>query len=154
SQETAQDNAFLDSWSPGPSDSGSPHRTLSASTGSSSCMLCHQGTFGFGPFTVFAIGTDLTNDHPVGVQLPSTTTFDFNDPGTTVPGLKFFDVDRDGRADTNEVRFYDTGEGYEVECASCHDPHGVKSGGSGAFIPSFLRVSNAGSNLCLTCHAK
>jgi predicted CXXCH cytochrome family protein len=33
-----------------------------------------------------------------------------------------------------------------VECSSCHDPHGTR--------PLFLRVSNDGSRLCLTCHDK
>ncbi len=33
-----------------------------------------------------------------------------------------------------------------IECSSCHDPH--------ASSASFLRVSNAGSQLCLTCHTK
>ena len=156
SQETGQNDAFLDTWSPGPGDSGSPHRKLSSSTGSDSCMLCHQSSFAFGPFTVFAIGTDLTNDHPIGVQLPSSATYDFNAPDGTSPGMKFFEAGvANGRADKNEVRFYDTGEGYEVECASCHDPHGVPSAGrSSELIPSFLRVSNTGSTLCLTCHSK
>ena len=33
-----------------------------------------------------------------------------------------------------------------VECASCHDPHSTN--------PTFLRIPNSGSNVCLTCHAK
>lgn len=33
-----------------------------------------------------------------------------------------------------------------VECSSCHDPHGTNK--------LFLRVSNEGSRLCLTCHDK
>ncbi|MGK7346014.1 MAG: cytochrome c3 family protein, partial [Candidatus Nitrospinota bacterium M3_3B_026] len=91
-----------------------------------------------------------------GVELPDTNTYDFNAPTATDGSLKFFDLDADGRADSNEVRFYDSGggDGYEVECASCHDPHGV-DGGGGALIPSFLRVNNNNaSSLCLTCHDK
>ncbi|MGK7346405.1 MAG: cytochrome c3 family protein, partial [Candidatus Nitrospinota bacterium M3_3B_026] len=97
-----------------------------------------------------------TDDHPVGVNLPDTNTYDFKEPTATDGALKFFDGDGDGRADPDEVRFYDTGEGYEVECASCHDPHGVESAGPGSeFIPSFLRVNNNNaSSLCLTCHDK
>lgn len=34
-----------------------------------------------------------------------------------------------------------------VECASCHDPHTSENA-------AFLRISNAGSSLCLTCHVK
>ena len=49
----------------------------------------------------------------------------------------------------------DTGDGFEVECASCHDPHGVPSDGAGStFNPAFLRVANSESNLCLSCHVK
>ena len=33
-----------------------------------------------------------------------------------------------------------------VECGSCHDPHSAN--------PLFLRVTNQGSKLCLTCHDK
>jgi cytochrome c553 len=72
-----------------------------------------------------------------------------------------------------------SGEGSEVECASCHDSHGVPSAGAGSrFNPSFLRVNNGigegmnydgntpttagisgivsdgASALCQTCHAK
>ena len=78
-------------------------------------------------------------------------------PTATTASLKFYDANGNSRADSNEIRFYNTGEGYEVECASCHDPHGVPSGGPGTntlLRPSFLRVSNAGSAVCLTCHNK
>ena len=61
----------------------------------------------------------------------------------------------EGQADSNEIRLYNSGEGYEVECATCHDPHGVPSGGPGSiFNPTFLRVSNVGSGVCLSCHTK
>jgi predicted CXXCH cytochrome family protein len=33
-----------------------------------------------------------------------------------------------------------------VECASCHDPHTAN--------PTFLRIANAGSAVCLACHIK
>lgn len=50
---------------------------------------------------------------------------------------------------------YNTGGGFEVECAPCHDPHGVPSAGAGSpFIGTFLRIANAESALCLTCHTK
>ncbi len=39
-----------------------------------------------------------------------------------------------------------TGEVPFIECSSCHDPHTDSQ--------LFLRVSNAGSRLCLTCHDK
>ncbi len=153
-QKTSQSDAFLDTW---PSAAGT-HRNLDGAAGSDSCLYCHSsgGLVPSIPFDVFAIGTDLTDDHPVGVGLPNGAVYDFNTPGGVSGNLRFFDGDGDGRADSNELRFYDTGDGYEVECASCHDPHGVTTSGgqTGPLVPSFLRVSNSDSGLCLTCHDK
>ena len=104
-------------------------------------------------FTVFSIGTDLKNDHPVGVTFPTINGngTDFNTPGGTKGSASFFDMDGDTSMDKEDIRVY----GGKVECASCHDPHGVQSGGpSSQFKPTFLRVDNAGSALCLTCHIK
>ena len=56
---------------------------------------------------------------------------------------------------TFQHHFYDSGNGFRVECASCHDPHGVPAKGGGPFFnKTFMRVSNDGSDLCLTCHIK
>lgn len=144
----------------------------------SKCTLCHNqdiAGLSMDDFNIFTMGTDLRDDHPVGVLYPDTYTpaADFNEPDVKLPGnMAFFDTNGNNRADPDEVRMYDSGEGYEVECASCHDPHGVPSGGSGTntrFSPSFLRVnngigashdgntgivSNGPSALCLTCHTK
>ncbi|HJV26148.1 MAG TPA: cytochrome c3 family protein [Aromatoleum sp.] len=120
------------------------------------CLACHSsGAGALGAtatdFTVFAIGTDLTNDHPVGVQFP--TGADWNSTAVTKGKIKFFDLNGNGRPDKNELRFYDSGQGFEVECASCHDPHGVQGAGA-TFLPTFLRVTPEGSAICLTCHVK
>lgn len=140
------------------------HRTLLE------CMACHAsdgGALGLGTgvatdFSVFVIGTDLKNDHPVGVLFPavSGTGTDWNTPsGTVTRGAnvtKFFDQDpTDGRMDKGEIRLYDDGNGASVECASCHDPHGVPSAGNGTVInATFLRKSNTASAVCMTCHNK
>ncbi len=155
-QASSQNTAFLNAWSnPSGIDATDNHEGLNA-TG---CLSCHNpaGQAQAPDFTVFAIGTDLTNDHPVGIRYP--TTFgeggDFKPPAVSSGNLAFFDSDGNGRADSKNVRLYNTGEGYEVECASCHDPHGVPSGGPGSvFNPSFLRVANTNSALCQTCHNK
>lgn len=127
------------------------------------CLVCHSpaGAGAAFPtaydFTAFAIGTDLRNDHPVGIRFPPNAGpgTDFNDPPRKEARLAYFDTNADGRPAPGEVRLYNTGEGYEVECASCHDPHGVPSAGAGStFNPTFLRVSNSGSAVCLTCHSK
>ncbi|MDH5539743.1 MAG: cytochrome c3 family protein [Rhizobacter sp.] len=127
------------------------------------CLVCHNpaGAGAAFPtaydFSAFAIGTDLRNDHPVGIRFPPAAGpgTDFNDPPRKEVRLAYFDNNANGRADGNEIRLYNSGEGYEVECASCHDPHGVPSAGAGSsFNATFLRVGNAGSAVCLTCHSK
>lgn len=162
-QQTAQNNSFLNaSWN-NPADSGGgggPDAT--SHLGMASCMACHSrgSVVGAGAtdFTAFVLGTDLRDDHPVGVRYPTTGPgVDFNAPTATRGNIRFFDTNGNGRPDKNEIRLYDSGDGYEVECASCHDPHGVGpgAGGSGGpFNKTFLRVSNSGSAVCLSCHVK
>ncbi len=160
-QATTQNNTFLNTWTNASGPDASVHIGLDAVTPGNGCLACHAsgaGLVGAGAtdFNIFATGTDLRNDHPVGVRFPTIGPgVDFNPTNATQPTVKWFDLDADNRLDTNEVRVYDSGNGYAVECASCHDPHGVRSGGAGsAFKPSFLRVTNVGSQLCLTCHIK
>ncbi len=125
------------------------------------------------------LGTDLSNDHPIGIQYCGGG---LTGSGTTVSG-----VCRDGDFTTlqtqvvnaNQVFWVDTGAagkqrtdlplysrsgadaglGPLVECASCHDPH-VSAGqagptGTGQIAgATFLRISNASSAVCTTCHVK
>lgn len=153
-QQTSVNTTFLDSWA-GPGGTAG-HATLTQC--STACHNASSVPFGGSDFSVFIIGADLKDDHPVGVLYPASIVpgVDFAEPTVKNARLAFFDTNVNGRADTNEIRMYDTGGGYEVECASCHDPHGVPSAGPGSrFIPSFLRVNNAAqSKLCLTCHVK
>lgn len=130
------------------------------------CLACHAP--GTGPvggaatdFTVFVIGADLRNDHPVGVNYPTTNggTTDWKTPaGTVTRGAvvtTFFDENANGRMDKGDIRLYGSDTDSRVECASCHDPHGVAPGGVGtAMLPTFLRKTNTGSTVCLTCHNK
>ena len=127
------------------------------------CLVCHNpnGAGAAFPtaydFTAFALGTDLRNDHPVGIRFPTVAGpgTDFNEPPRRGARLAFFDSNANNRADGDEIRLYNSGEGYEVECASCHDPHGVPSAGPGSsFNPTFLRIPNTGSAVCRTCHSK
>jgi hypothetical protein len=174
------DTAFLDSWIPPGDDptNWGGHMTLgdkrvdvtvwadgkpfTYQTYDNSCLSCHApGTHTFATdFRAAAIGTDLRNDHPVGVTFPATTGTgtDWNTPASRIVNgqtVKFFDDTANGRMDKNEIRLYDSGNGPSVECASCHDPHGVPSAGAGSkFFPTFMRKSNVGSALCLTCHSK
>ncbi len=159
-QATSQNNTFLNAWNNARGPDATVHVGLDPVPGAG-CLACHSagaGVVGAGAtdFSVFVIGTDLRNDHPVGVRFPATGPgVDFNPTTAQRTGLRWYDSNGNGFPDTREVRLYDSGDGPEVECASCHDPHGVPSGGAGAaFNPSFLRVANTASALCLTCHAK
>lgn len=159
-QASSQDNGFLNAWNNASGLDATVHIGLNP-TASAGCLACHSsaaGVVGAGAadFTVFAIGTDLRNDHPVGVRYPATGPgVDFRTPTTTRGDMRFFDANGNGRPDTKEVRMYAAGGEFRVECASCHDPHGVPSAGQGStFNRSFLRVANAGSALCMTCHVK
>ncbi len=162
SQETTQSNAFLNSWNNARGPDATSHMSLSA-TG---CLSCHVNngnpddpgiTAGAADFTAFVIGTDLRNDHPVGIRFPTTNGAgtDWKSPTGTRGSITYFDSNTNGSFDKGDIRLYDTGEGAEVECASCHDPHGVPSGAPGSpFNRTFLRVANTGSAVCLSCHTK
>lgn len=129
------------------------------------------------------IGVDLKNDHPVGIQYaggPTATSLpaagtdytgfkdaDFNTAksvalnGTTV---WYVDTGTAGRQKTDMQLYTRTESAYAggsgagsniastvaqpyVECASCHDPHTSAA-------PTFLRIANTGSAVCLACHIK
>lgn len=121
------------------------------------CLSCHDGSIAFdsllnGPGSGAAvpgdwawnngtnvmpagglttIGTDLTNDHPIGVTYDNTLDTAFNPAADVIAaGLPLYGTSND-----------------QVECGSCHDPHSTAN-------PTFLRMSNAQSALCTTCHIK
>ena len=110
---------------------------------------------------VFMLGTDLSNDHPIGMNYAGCTGTgsvtavgagcdpDFHPATQTTNGngtAKFY-VGASAVMKQN-MRLYGTSAtAATVECASCHDPHSDVN-------PTFLRISNTGSAVCLTCHAK
>jgi len=119
------------------------------------CLSCHDGTIGLDVITNppntftgtvpgttpgtntmpagFALlGTDLRNDHPISVTYDNALDPMFNSKASvTSAGLRLFG---DGTTD-------------KVQCASCHNPHDNTN-------EPFLRISNASSALCNTCHIK
>lgn len=123
------------------------------------------------------LGTDLSNDHPIGIQycgggLSGTGTAvsgscrdsDFVLPLTQVINSnQVFWVETGGpgkqRTDLPLYQRTTGGLGPLVECGSCHDPH-VSSGQSGpagtgtTSGETFLRVGNGGSAVCRACHVK
>jgi predicted CXXCH cytochrome family protein len=118
------------------------------------------------------IGKDLKNDHPIGIQYGgggltvTAPTGQLKDADFKVPsnadinGTKVWWVDTEATANgtrqKSDMLLYTRAAtaGYTgqteaepfVECASCHDPHTTNQ--------TFLRVSNAGSAVCLACHVK
>jgi predicted CXXCH cytochrome family protein len=112
------------------------------------CLSCHDGTVGLDviinvpnsysgaaavgttmPGGLIAnLGTDLRNDHPISVTYDPTRDTKFNSAASVATG---------------GLVLYSG----KVQCGSCHNPHTEE------FKP-FLRKSNSGSAVCLTCHIK
>ena len=120
--------------------------------------------------TIAMLGTDLSNDHPIGVEycggpvggsIGTCRDADFVTPtaaaGQMATGPWWVDTG-DGTAGSRQktdMILYAAkadrtpdGVGPQVECASCHDPHSTNG--------LFLRRTNgnAGSVTCLSCHVK
>ena len=114
---------------------------LAADTTSILCLSCHDGTVALDSFggvvggtTISGpalLGTDLTNDHPINVDLSIATP----------------QYDTVANAQGKGVTF---GTGGIVNCASCHDVHN----NGGVAGSGLLRVTTTGSQLCLACHLK
>jgi predicted CXXCH cytochrome family protein len=161
------------------------------------CLSCHDGTQamdtlinepGSGKITAFSdgnawignssptgiadLGTNLNNDHPIGIQYGgggqsagANESATLKDPdfkmtqnakinGTTVWWVDTA-VGTTGTREKEDMQLYtrtstDTGIAGPaqpfVECASCHDPHSTNA--------TFLRIPNDNSDVCLACHTK
>ncbi len=111
------------------------------------CLSCHDGTvaldsYGSDSGTHFmtgapALGTDLSNDHPVSVYWNHQTL----DHATPCSNCHL------GHSPTQYVGlpFYNR----YLECATCHEPHNR--------FPAYtkmLRMPLGGSAICLSCHGK
>lgn len=134
-------------------------------TGSSKlCLSCHDGATALDSFggnvgaTVMsgssAIGGDaasLSNDHPISITY--NTALSVTDPGLHDPASRNVTIGLGGdKARTGTVAALMTSGG-KVQCTSCHDVHNGSVGAGTNFVP-FLKVSKAGSAICLTCHNK
>ena len=131
-----------------------------------------------GTTTIAMLSQALSNDHPVGIEYcggcitgsasaiaGSCTDTDFLTPTTrNINGQQVFYVNTaiggsDERQKTDIILYTRDFSGVggdpvapSVECASCHDPH-VESKDAATQV-AFLRVSQAGSGVCLACHNK
>ncbi len=96
------------------------------------CERCHSDLYSGRPRTL-VLGTNLGDDHPISMNYPTPAEDpDFNTPPDPQNGWG-----------EHNIRLVNG----RVECVSCHDVHNPD-------IPPFLNVSNSGSALCFTCHAK
>jgi predicted CXXCH cytochrome family protein len=106
-----------------------------ANNGAGTCGACH--TTVNPEILQAAVGTDLSNDHPV--------SFVYNDALATADGeLAVPSTALSGKGGTIDHDLL--WNGY-FECSSCHDVHNPTN-------RPFLYRSNDGSELCLTCHIK
>ncbi|MGE0449370.1 MAG: hypothetical protein AB7Q29_07285 [Vicinamibacterales bacterium] len=94
------------------------------------------------------IGTDLRNDHPVAIQYKTAYDADTTHyRAATLSGSKLFVSNAGVQLPLYGTTLADA----TVECASCHDAHNNSLNGTNG---GFLRVSNANSAMCSTCHNK
>lgn len=127
------------------------------------CLACHDGTVSgplngpnVGNITIggasmsatASLGTDMSNDHPIGMNLGATP--ETNPSSTVNSGLRTLAQIRtnfgnedpfEGGVEMDNINF--------MWCSSCHDVHD-----SDPLMKPFLRISNVGSALCKACHIK
>lgn len=112
------------------------------------CLSCHDGVtaidnYGGNGGTGIVItgprafGSDLTDDHPIGIVYPTDRPTEYNDPTGFAPGIN----------GGPGVRLVEIDGADRVECTSCHEPHNNGLG-------NFLRVPLLESYICLQCHIK
>lgn len=131
------------------------------------CLGCHDGQTGLDSFSgrtgsqqlgdannplVNAralIGTDLTDDHPVGVFYSVTNGQTSTSWGTIITTLWGSHAGVSGTS--GSLPLYGDGAGgkYSVECSSCHTPH---SNSKGTFLRIQNNLASRPSALCVTCH--
>ncbi len=112
------------------------------------CMGCHDGVTAIDNYGgnggsgivitgAAALGSDLSNDHPIGIEYPTSLPGEYNDPAGFAPGI----------SGGSGVRLVAISGVDRVECTSCHNVHNNGLG-------DFLRVPLQESYLCLQCHIK
>lgn len=133
------------------------------------CLSCHDGTvaldsFGGSTSTTAGVMTgtkavgaaaqgSLANDHPIGFAY--NTALATADGALYDPATRSVTVGAGGsRSKTDTVAALMLFNS-RLECASCHDVHNsfTANDGTGMGYP-LLRVTKAGSAICLTCHNK
>ena len=121
------------------------------------CLSCHDGTVAIDSFGGATgntkitgdanLGIDLGNDHPISITYDAAlATAD----GSLALVTKSVTIGSGQQTKTGTVQtMLLTAD--RVECSSCHDVHNTYTAGTGG---NLLKVTNANSALCLTCHVK
>jgi predicted CXXCH cytochrome family protein len=132
----------------GCANTGSVHR---GNAQSESCRSCHSPDGAAGAKDFSSIYNNPKSHHPVGVKYPigSEANQKFKLPNRQTTDIAFFDRNSNGQPDNDEIQLFGMYGEVTVECASCHKKHGS---GLPAAGDTYLRVDNAGSALCTTCH--
>jgi predicted CXXCH cytochrome family protein len=136
--------------------------TLNATVGqpggnSKLCLSCHDGTVAVDSFggatgttTISAVnnlGSTLLNDHPIGFVY--NTALATSDGSLFDPSVKTVTIGSGAQSKSGTVASVMLFNG-KMECDSCHDVHNTFTVGT----TGLLRVSAAGSAICLACHNK
>ena len=103
---------------------------LNEGAASAQCYKCHV-IHGFGLPKTLKLGKNLSNMHPIAMTYPTAA----QDPAFNQPP--------DLQTGWTDLKLFIG----KVECPTCHAVHDPA-------IKPFLRKSNNGSALCLTCHLK
>jgi hypothetical protein len=130
------------------------------------CLSCHDGTVAImayggatggmtmidasGAGSMSVIGTDLSNDHPIGFVYDAALVA--KDPTKLKPTSTSVTIGSSSTR-TGTIASMLLDGGLKMECSSCHDVHNkftvATSSGRG-----LVKVSTGGSTLCVTCHIK
>lgn len=134
------------------------------------CLSCHDGTVALDSFggktgSVMissvgdgrgSLGTDLTNDHPVGVAVVYKEESNFSGhysyksiASAKAAGLRFNTVTGTRTYNDPVTGVSKTVNNEAIGCSTCHDVHNGSGNADG-----LLRLSNSGSSVCLSCHNK
>lgn len=119
------------------------------------CLSCHDGTVAIDSFggatgatTITGVanfGTNLGNDHPISISYATAFATD----GALKADTTAATIGSGGQTKAGTIATVLLNGG-SVECSSCHDVHNTFTAGA----TGLLKINNAGSALCLTCHTK
>lgn len=115
------------------------------------CRSCHGPIGAPGASDLSRYYDNTTRHHKTGMEYPVGNQ-DFAFPTGESFGTTFFDRNRNGLPDNNEIQMFDTSGAIIIECATCHMEHGDVPPPPGTPPHPYLRFKNIGSALCTTCH--